>query len=319
MSSRRAAHAGSWYSASSEILSSSLSKWLRTAATTVSATESVSGTAHGKPLAAIVAPHAGYSYSGPSASYAYTAIDPANYSTVFILGPSHHEYVPNRAGLTSFSKLDTPLGQLGVASDINDELLAERYADGEELFFEMDVGVDEAEHSIEMHLPYLRHIFGASAEPGGRVRFVPIMIGALNAKAESALGAVFSRWLGDGQSLIVVSTDFCHWGERFGYSPVNVDGKGGDIWQGIERLDREGMAACRSCSRSTFSSYLMRTKNTVCGRFPISCLLAAIEANGGAEHFAVDWVHYQQSSKCMSKRDSSVSYASALVYQSNKR
>jgi MEMO1 family protein len=314
MNKRRATHAGSWYPSSPDTLSRSLTTWLSEAAAAASGTaSSAAGTTAPPPLAAIIAPHAGYSYSGPSASHAYAAINPSQYKTVFVLGPSHHVHVRNRACVTSCRELDTPLGQLSVAKDVNAELLAEQGPDGEKLFIVMDTSVDEDEHSIEMHLPYLRHIFGDDAEPGGRVQFVPVMIGSLDAKTEKALGSVFARWLGDSESLIVISTDFCHWGERFDYCPVNTDGKGGEIWEGIERLDREGMAACAACSRSRFSSYISRTRNTVCGRYPVGCLLAAIEANGGSVCYSLDWVHYEQSSKCKATCDSSVSYASALV------
>jgi hypothetical protein len=178
------------------------------------------------------------------------------------------------------------------------------------MFGTLDARADEAEHSVEMHLPYLRHIFGSDAEPGGRVKFIPVVVGSLDERTDRALGAVFARWLADGRTLFVVSTDFCHWGSRFGYSPV--DREAGEIWEFIERLDRQGMAAIESCKRDLFADYIDRTKNTVCGRFPIYVLLSAMDAKG-ADLFSIKFVHYEQSSKCTRRGDSSVSYASAHV------
>jgi MEMO1 family protein len=305
MRCRRASHAGSWYTNSRDALTSSLTSWLSAVPE-----PSPRRTDSKPPVHALIAPHAGYSYSGPAAAHAYSAVDPSKYSTVFVLGPSHHEYMPNQAGLTSASVLDTPIGQLAVHPSINAALLAENSAAEEDLFFTMDQRVDEAEHSVEMHLPYLRHVFGTDAEPGGRVQFVPIVVGALNKRTARALGSIFSRWLADGKSLFVVSTDFCHWGSRFGYSPV--DRQGGEIWESIERLDREGMKAVESGSAESFVEYIERTQNTICGRFPIQVLLRAVETKG-MDSFLVRFVHYEQSSKCKRRADSSVSYASAHV------
>lgn len=305
MRTRVAAHAGSWYESSGSNLSRSLSNWLD------AARQDPDLPTCGSNVVGVIAPHAGYSYSGPAAAYAYAAVDPSRFDTVVVLGPSHHVSISNRAGLTSAEALETPVGKLAVDSDINATLLSENEVQGSELFFVMDKNVDEDEHSIEMHLPYLRHIFGADAEPGGRVRVVPVMVGALDDKTERLLGEIFSRWLADRRSLVVVSSDFCHWGSRFRYTPFRD--RGGDIWKNIERLDREGMDHVESCSRDSFTSYIGRTQNTICGRYPLAVLLSAIEAKS-AEDLAVRFVRYEQSSKCKNRADSSVSYASAHVF-----
>jgi MEMO1 family protein len=302
MRSRRASHAGSWYDSSSSTLAASLSSWLADAG--------AAGVQQKPSLAGIIAPHAGYSYSGPAAGHAYAAIDPSAYHTVFVLGPSHHVQVSRQACLTRCELLDTPLGGLAVDRGISAELLKERGPSGRALFVEMDTIVDEDEHSIEMHLPYVRQVFGKDADVDGRVRVVPVMVGALDAASGRALGAVFARWLGQPGVLFIVSTDFCHWGRRFGYE--FVDGGGGEIWESIERLDRRGMAAVESGGHDGFARYIAETQNTVCGRYPIAVVLAAIESSGH-ELFGIEFVHYEQSSKCQRKADSSVSYASAHI------
>ena len=63
-----------------------------------------------------------------------------------------------------------------------------------------------------------------------------------------------------------------------------------------------------------FTEYLARTKNTICGRHPIGVLLGALsELEKGGRSSEIKWVRYEQSSKCFSIKDSSVSYASAYV------
>lgn len=308
MRTRAASHAGSWYQSSRERLAASLQDWLDTARSDLGAAACASN------LVGIIAPHAGYAFSGAAAGYAYAAINPQQYDTVFVLGPSHHAHLPNKAGLTAAAALETPLGRLGVDSDANTSLLAENKTMRKELFFVLSKAVDEDEHSIEMHLPYLRHVFGADAEPGGRVRFVPVMIGAMDESTERQLGGVLAKWLANGRALFVISTDFCHWGSRFGYTPYRDYGM--NIWKKIEQLDHEGMNCVERCERNAFASYLANTQNTICGRYPVSALLSAIEAKR-SEKIEIKFVRYEQSSKCQNRADSSVSYASAHVSVSN--
>lgn len=101
---------------------------------------------------AIIAPHAGYSYSGPAAAWAYAAVPTEKIKRVFLLGPSHHAYLPGVA-LSKFEAYETPLGDIPLDIDTINELRATR------IFSDMKSSTDEDEHSLEMHLPYIRLIF----------------------------------------------------------------------------------------------------------------------------------------------------------------
>lgn len=73
---------------------------------------------------------------------------------MFVLGPSHHVYLPNCAlPSPKCSAYETPLGLLQLDTLTLDQLRKTK------VFAEMDKETDEDEHSIEMHLPYIRHIF----------------------------------------------------------------------------------------------------------------------------------------------------------------
>ena len=71
------------------------------------------------PACGVIAPHAGFSYSGPTAAYAYRHIDPTRVKRVFILGPSHHYYLPGCA-VTRHRAYETPLGDLEVDATISE-------------------------------------------------------------------------------------------------------------------------------------------------------------------------------------------------------
>lgn len=90
------------------------------------------------------------------------------------------------------------------------------------------------------------------------------------------------------------------------------------IHKSIECLDREALEAISledpSHAHDSFNAYLKRTKNTICGRHPIGVLLGAmIKLQETAVRQKLRFVRYEQSSQCLTGKDSSVSYASAFL------
>jgi AmmeMemoRadiSam system protein B len=140
---REASHAGSWYESDGSHLDQQLSTWL---------SEAVTAKNDRLKARAIIAPHAGYSYSGPTAAFAYKHIDPTDIDRVFLLGPSHH-YSLNNCALTNHTQYETPLYNIKVDTQTSTEL----YKTG--LFSIMNKQQDSDEHSLEMHLPYIAKVF----------------------------------------------------------------------------------------------------------------------------------------------------------------
>ena len=316
---RAPSHAGSWYLADGARLGEQLDGWLA-AASAADRVEAAEGEV-GPPriLRALIAPHAGYSYSGPAAAYAYKHLaalgttGPGNRPTrVFLLGPSHHFYT-RQCCLSGATHYGTPMGDIPV--DV-DGVVAELRESGE-FGPDMDPEQDEDEHSLEMHLPYiLRCLQGP-----GNFTLVPILVGNLDARAEERYGRLLAPYFADPANLFVASSDFCHWGTRFRFTPW--DHSLGPIWKSVEALDRRGMDAVASRDPARFRAYLEETENTVCGRHPIGVLMHALkhafageqgsQRPYGGDPYRVDWVRYEQSSRCETIADSSVSYASAIV------
>ncbi|OCB90139.1 UPF0103-domain-containing protein [Sanghuangporus baumii] len=243
---------------------------------------------------AIIAPHAGYSYSGPAAAWAYKSIDNTGIKRVFILGPSHHVYLDGCA-LSQCREYSTPIGNLPL--DI--ETIAELRKTG--AFQDMSLETDEDEHSIEMHLPYVRKVF-----EGIDIKIIPILVGAISNGSEQTFGKLLSPYLSRTDTFCVVSSDFCHWGTRFQYtfyypSPPDSSGTVGasgvrlsrsnasasissnfQIYESITALDHQAMdiltlpTSTAKEAHGSFTAYLSRTKNTICGRHPIGVLLGAL-------------------------------------------
>lgn len=257
----------------------------------------------------MIAPHAGYSYSGPTAGHAYARLREAapQINRVFILGPSHHVYLRGCV-VSGATVCQTPIENLRVDTVVCDELLATGN------FESMNPSMDEDEHSIELHLPYI-----AKAMQGlGDYTIVPIMVGNLTEDSQGLYGTLLAPYLDDPQNFFVVSSDFCHWGSRFRYQPFDKTSYGQNlaIWEYIDRLDHEGMGCIEEMDPRKFSQYLARTENTICGRYPISVLLHMLTNSRTPR--TIQFLAYKQSSKVQGKNDSSVSYASATVWDRSR-
>lgn len=123
---------------------------------------------------------------------------------------------------------------------------------------------------------------------------------------------MLAPYLDDPTNFFVVSSDFCHWGSRFDFNPMQPDEP---IHQTISNLDHEAMRLIEALDTSSFAAYLQRTQNTICGRHPIAVYIHALR--GSKKEWDLQFVKYDQSSKVIRPNDSSVSYASAIVTEKN--
>lgn len=285
---RQASHAGDWYEANSSILGESLKNWL----------SKVKKPKEIKLLKGIIGPHAGYYYSGSTAAWCYANISPSKYNRVVLLGPCHYKGI-QACGLPSCNLYETPFGNLQV--DVEEIQKLSKLKN----FVFMEKEDEEQEHSLEMHLPYIKYIFGEQD-----VKLLPIMVGSLNIKSEEYFGKIFADYLKDDKTLFIISSDFCHWGVNFEYMPYNSSD--GEIWQHIEKLDKAGIQNIINQDPDGFLKYLDETDNTICGRHPIAVFLYAMKYSG--LDTKTNLMYYKQSNQIKSRKQSSVSYASIITY-----
>ncbi|KAK2601663.1 hypothetical protein QQS21_004814 [Conoideocrella luteorostrata] len=321
MGTRNAGKAGSWYVASPDELDRELDDYLSEVPDTVDGSSLPI-----KGARIVIAPHAGYTFSGPCAAWAYKCLDLSKAKRVFVLGPSHTYYLDGCA-VTTYGKYATPFGNLTVDRDVIQRVKEAGQMD------DIPKPRDSAEHSLEMHLPYLykrcEQTFGS---PDKFPTIVPILIGDNNRDEEKNVGRILGPYLKDEENAFIISSDFCHWGAHFQYmvySPENnpskltklsrVDKKpvGPPIHETIRLLDEAAMDAVKSGSHDAFIDNLQQTKNTVCGRHPIGVAMAALEilakeANDDKKcRFKI--TQYQRSNLVDKPSDFSVSYVSAYA------
>lgn len=139
---------------------------------------------------AVVVPHAGYIYSGPTAAAGFARVAGAPIERVVIVGPAHRVYVPGLAwpGTTHVA---TPLGTVEVdvaAVERLPQLVADPHAHARE-------------HSLEVQLPFMQRLF-----PGAKV--IPI---ATSAAPPELVSEVLEALWGGPETLIVISSDLSHY------------------------------------------------------------------------------------------------------------
>jgi AmmeMemoRadiSam system protein B len=180
---RQPAVAGSFYPANPQQLHLMLDQYLNDAASDE------------KVPKAIIAPHAGYIYSGPVAASAYARLKKAHdrITRVVLIGPSHRVAFRGLA-VTRAETFTTPLGQVLVDQKAVQTIL-------QLPFVEYIEQAHTYEHSLEVHLPFLQEMLDS-------FEIVPIVAG--NASAEQVSQVLDALWGGD-ETLIVISSDLSHY------------------------------------------------------------------------------------------------------------
>ena len=194
------------------------------------------------PPKAVVAPHAGYVYSGPIAGsvYARVARLRGTVTRVVLLGPAHR--VPLRGlAVPSVDALETPLGPVPV-----DDAGRRSVLDLPQVT--VDDGAHADEHSLEVHLPFLQVVLGD-------VTVVPLVAGLV--AGEDVAEVLDVAWGGD-ETLVVVSTDLSHY----------LD------YDTATRVDRETAAAVVARRAAEIGPH------TACGAYPLRGLLVAAARRG---------------------------------------
>ncbi len=179
----------------------------------------------GRAPKAIIAPHAGYVYSGPIAASIYARLAPraGKVRRVILAGPAHRVFVRGVA-VPAAAAFATPLGAVPLDSDAIDALRALP-------FVEVSDRAHAQEHSLEVHLPFLQSVLGD-------FRLVPLVVGDA---APAEMAQVFDLLWGGEETLIVVSSDLSH------YLPYDAARRrDGATAEAILRLDPslEGEDAC---------------------------------------------------------------------------
>ena len=221
-------------------------------------------------VAALIVPHAGYYFSGNVAASAYARLNPERpYKRIFLLGPSHHEWLNGASVNTEADYYATPLGEVRV-----DHETALQLAKADSLFSYRPEAHDQ-EHCLEVQLPFLQRRL-TTVPP-----IVPIIISTNDFEKLKQMADVLKPWFTD-ENLFVISSDFSHY-PSYG-DACAVDAKtgkaveSGSVEQFIATIEANARSGIRNLATSA------------CGEFPIITLMLMLDS-----HYQVKHLLYQNS------------------------
>ncbi len=272
---RPAALAGSWYPGDAQDLARAVDGYLAQATLT-----SVPGK-----VVALVSPHAGYQYSGLAAAHGYKLINKGDYDVVVVMAPSHHSGFRG-ASILDVDDYSTPLGRIPLDRKICDKLREHR-------LIQSRPEVHAQEHSVEIQLPFLQRRLGD-------FKLVPIVFGQLSPSEMQELAATIKEAVGGRRVLYIASSDFTHYGFRFGYMPFTTDQK-----NKLKQLDMGLVDRIVAKDFEGFVEYKERTGITCCGWRPIATLLCL-----AADDWQPKLLNYYTSGDLEKDWSNSVSYVS---------
>lgn len=271
--------AGQWYSDNPDRLSSSINAYLEAAEL-----PNIEGE-----IVALVAPHAGYLYSGPVAGHAFAAVRGLSPALVVVVSPMHHPY-PQPLLTSGHQAYETPFGLVPVDRQAVDQL-------NDLLKAELGHGLapvrNDGEHSLEIELPFLQKALA------GEFKLLPVMVREQTKRVTRALGEALAQILTERDALLVASTDLSHF-----YPQEAANELDGEMLRLLESFDPEGFLLAEE-----------RGKGFACGRGAVAAVLwAAREMN--AEQVKI--LHYATSGDTSGDYHRVVGYGAAAIYRSIK-
>jgi AmmeMemoRadiSam system protein B len=275
---RRSVIAGNWYPGSERQLIQTVDQYL---------TQVDQPLIDGE-LLGLISPHAGYTYSGQTAAYAYYQLQGRIVDTVVVMGPSHRAWVGDYA-VSEEDAYETPLGRVPLdqafIADLEQRVPLQRIR-------------RDAEHSLEIQLPFLQRQLQD-------LSLVPIMMSAdVPAVAErlaTALAETIRQRSEDGEHILLVASSDLHHIENY---------------DEVVRRDQRVVDAIAAFDLETLTSLLMDRHCSVCGRMPILATLHAARALGAD---AVQILHHTNSGDVTGQRwpgQYTVGYMAAAIYRS---
>jgi AmmeMemoRadiSam system protein B len=268
---RKAGVAGSFYSRDKLILERELSMLL----------ESAPVLQLRRPVRAIIAPHAGYLYSGGVAARAYGQILNSNYRRVLVLAASHEESYSFCSIYPGLGYV-TPLGEIPI-----DEIYSKKLTNFSLHIQLSETGHTQVEHAIEVQLPFLQLCLG-------KFSLIPIMMGEqsmdlINALVESIVKSVPA----DG-TLIVASSDLSH----------------GHPDQKARLLDQTTVEAINLFDENQLWREIGEKQAEMCGYGPVIAAMKISKKYGARE---AKVMMYRHSGDITGNNDKVVGYLSAIM------
>ncbi len=158
------------------------------------------------PIVAAVVPHAGWVFSGNLAAAAFKAIQQTNADVdTFVIFGAAHRYYNGGAVVYDSGCWETPLGQIEIDAELAAEIVA--------LGAHADPKAHHGEHSIEVQVPFIQHLF-----PEAKIVPIIVPVAGFDHSFGTHVGELIHRQE-DKRIVCLASTDLTHYGPRYGFCP----------------------------------------------------------------------------------------------------
>jgi hypothetical protein len=242
-------------------------------------------------VAAVVVPHAGHMWSGAVAGAGFASVRGKLYERVVLVGPSHRGGFPGVV-VPRYDACATPLGEIPLDAEGCEALRGSRGC--------LDIpGVDADEHSLEVELPFLQRALGT-------FRLVPVLVGSPPRTAEDSIASEIGGLL-DERTLLVVSSDFTHYGEDYDFFPF-PRGTTEETAERLRAFDEGALSPILRRDAAAFADYRRHSGINACGARGIAIALRALPSG-----FSGTLLDYQTSGGISGDFSSSVSYAAIAL------
>lgn len=230
----------------------------------------------------LIAPHAGYMYSGPVAAYGYRAVSSLPVKTVIVMAPSHY-FGFNGISVWPSGRFQTPLGNLEVDDKLAEALLKKNKA------FIAEPRAFDQEHALEVHLPFLQRTFT-------NIKIVPVIIGQYDFALAGELAQALDEVIGERKDILVIaSTDMSHFHDAA--FAKKMDSR---TIEAIKNLDAEGF--WRGCESREFE---------MCGWHPVTAAILFAKRRG----LSTEFLRYAHSGDVTGDMNRVVGYTAFLFYK----
>ncbi len=230
----------------------------------------------------LMAPHAGYRYSGQVAAHAFRLVQGMEVDTVAVVSPIHRPESFAPVFTTAHAAYETPLGQVPVDHEAVEALQAAGV--------DMEAVRYDHEHSLEIELPFLQRTLA------GPFNLIPLMLGDQAARTAESVGRALARVLRGKRALLVASTDLSHF-----YDHRTAQRLDRVVLDRVAAFDPEGVIAVEDEGRGF-----------ACGRGAVAAVMWAAR-DLGADAAAV--VNYATSGDTSGDYSRVVGYGAAVFYK----
>ena len=232
-------------------------------------------------VAALIVPHAGYYFSGNVAASAYMAIDPKKqYKRIFLLGPSHHEWLDGASVNTEADYYATPLGNVKVDHETAMKLTTTNRTNltNSDSVFCYRAEAHDREHCLEVQLPFLQRLFthhSSLITSTDVPPIVPIVISTNDYDKLKRMAETLKPYFND-ENLFVISSDFSHYPSY--EDAYEVDARTG---KAVESGDVEEFIATINANARSGKRNL---QTSACGEFAIITLMLMLDQQYEVKH-----------------------------------